>query len=278
MTIALGVGCTQENLSSEGVKLTSEQSQVLSESARDSKSGSSEKSDNSSETASETTTDSQNTTESISESTAVTGTQEKPQSTSKSEESSQIPTTTQKPRSTTITKETTTKPSVTAKPSTTTKVTTTTKPTTIKTTTTIKSTTTKSTTTASSSTESKFEAEVLRLVNIERTSRGLKPLSNNAKLANAADIRAVEIVQSFSHTRPNGQSPFTAIEGNWGGFSTVGENIAAGYFTPAEVVDGWMNSEGHRANILNASFTHMGVGYYYVNSGYRHNWVQMFGG
>lgn len=241
MTIALGVGCTEGNLSSEGIKITQQQT------------------DNSSEITTESTT---------------TVTQEKPQTTPKSNEISQAPTATKKPKPTTPKPSTTTEPSTTtAKAATTTKVTTTTK-----------SSTPKSTTTSPpSSTESEFEDEVLRLVNIERTSRGLKPLSNNAKLEKAADIRAVEIVGKFDHERPNGQDPFTAIEGNGGGFMTVSENIAAGYFTPEEVVIGWMNSPGHKANILNASFTHMGVGYYYFDNpslekNYRHYWVQMFGG
>ena len=114
--------------------------------------------------------------------------------------------------------------------------------------------------------------EVLQLVNTARTARGLSPLVMNAHLLEAAVQRAAEIAVSFSHTRPDGQSCFTAIDGE---FWSLGENIAWGYHTAAEVMDGWMHSEGHRANILNAHFDSIGVGVFFSNG--QLCWVQMLG-
>ena len=114
-------------------------------------------------------------------------------------------------------------------------------------------------------------ARVVELVNQERAKQGLSPLSTMTNLTAAANIRAPELVVLFDHNRPDGTQCFTALrEANVTGYFTAGENIAAGYSTPEAVVNGWMNSSGHRANILNSSFTHIGVGYY---NGY---WVQMF--
>ena len=76
----------------------------------------------------------------------------------------------------------------------------------------------------------------------------------------------------FSHTSPTYGSPFQMIKAFGLSYRTAGENIAMGYSTPQAVVDGWMNSSGHRANILNASYTQIGVGY--VVQG--HYWTQMF--
>lgn len=111
---------------------------------------------------------------------------------------------------------------------------------------------------------------VLELVNIERQKAGLNPLEYYHAGQSAADIRAAEIIESFSHTRPDGSSCFTVFDEFNINYRSVGENIAYGYPTPEAVVEGWMNSEGHRANILNASFTHLIVGY---NNNY---WVQLF--
>lgn len=107
-----------------------------------------------------------------------------------------------------------------------------------------------------------YEAEVLRLVNIERARYGLAPLSMDDGAVNVAHVRAKEIVQSFSHTRPNGSSCFTAAREAGVSYRYAGENIAYGYPTPEQVVAGWMNSEGHRKNILSASFNRIGVGCY----------------
>ena len=119
-----------------------------------------------------------------------------------------------------------------------------------------------------------YEQQVLDLVNAERAKVGLAPLSWDASnLAPGAAVRAQEIVGYFSHTRPDGTSCFTAIRNP----GRVGENIAAGQRTPQAVMNSWMNSSGHRANILNAGYTKIGVGYVYVpGSPYGAYWVQMF--
>ncbi len=123
-----------------------------------------------------------------------------------------------------------------------------------------------------------FQDQVLELVNKERANAGLSPLSFTDALNSAANIRAVEIYQSFGHTRPDGSSCFSII-GQFGiQAMTWGENIAAGMSTPQDAVRGWMESEGHRNNILNGSFTSMGVGYYKSEDAYGHYWVQIFTG
>lgn len=122
------------------------------------------------------------------------------------------------------------------------------------------------------------EWEVLRLTNQERYQAGLNPLTALSTLQAAGDIRAAELVTLFSHTRPDGTSCFTVLgEAGISRYGWVGENIAVGYTTPDSVMTGWMNSEGHRANILNANFVHMGVGYEKVSdTTYTHHWVQIF--
>ena len=119
-----------------------------------------------------------------------------------------------------------------------------------------------------------YEDEVISLVNAERAKYGLASLSKQTGAAKAAQIRAKEIVQSFSHTRPNGTSCFTVCKELGISYRSAGENIAYGYRTPAQVVNGWMNSEGHRKNILSASFTSIGVGCY--QQGGTLYWSQMF--
>ena len=131
------------------------------------------------------------------------------------------------------------------------------------------------------STPEELAAEVVRLVNVERSKEGLSPLGTFDSLTQAAQIRAPEVGVLFSHDRPDGTSCFTALDqtGAKKGAYTWGENIAAGNATAAETVAQWMNSPGHRANILNPKYTHIGVGYCYdAASTYRHNWVQMFVG
>ena len=131
------------------------------------------------------------------------------------------------------------------------------------------------------STPEELAAEVVRLVNVERAKEGLAPLGTYDSLTKAAQIRAPEIVTLFSHDRPDGTSCFTAMDqtGATKGAYTWGENIAAGNATAAATVEQWMNSPGHRANILNAKFTHIGVGYQHsAGSTYGHYWVQMFTG
>lgn len=122
-----------------------------------------------------------------------------------------------------------------------------------------------------------YRAQVVALMNQERAAAGVGGITQNASLDAVAQIRAQEIVQSFAHTRPNGTSCFTVLDEGGIAYMTAGENIAAGYGTPTEVMNGWMNSEGHRANILNGSFGQVGIGYYTdPNTAYGTYWVQIF--
>lgn len=119
------------------------------------------------------------------------------------------------------------------------------------------------------------EWEVLKLVNKERAHKGLNSLSVISGLQTANDIRSQELYKEFSHTRPDGTDCFTALAGV--SYNTAGENIAAGYGTPEEVMEAWMNSSGHKANILGSNFTHIGIGYYHNAGGmYQNYWSQMF--
>ena len=130
-------------------------------------------------------------------------------------------------------------------------------------------------------TYSAYASEVLRLVNIERDKVGAAHLVLDGALCDAANMRAIEMDYSgnFSHTRPDERDCFTVFSFCKISFYTCGENIAAGYPTPAAVVDGWMNSTGHKANILNTAFTKMGLGYSTGGGGeYRHYWAQEFAG
>ena len=116
--------------------------------------------------------------------------------------------------------------------------------------------------------------EVIRLTNIERAKVGSAPLKYHEKLQQAAMVRAKEISISFSHTRPDGRNLSTALdEAGVGGSS--GENIAMGYSTPKDVVEGWMNSLGHQATMLNEGAVYIGVGIYQNNYG-TYFWVQDF--
>ena len=119
-----------------------------------------------------------------------------------------------------------------------------------------------------------YESEVIRLVNIERRKNGLRELKEDWQLSRVARYKSEDMKNNkyFSHTSPTYGSPFQMMKSFGITYKTAGENIARGYATPKAVVDGWMNSSGHRANILNASFTHIGVGY--VADGKY--WTQMF--
>ena len=127
---------------------------------------------------------------------------------------------------------------------------------------------------AQSTSFSGYVDEVIRLVNIERANAGLAPLAKNGSVCQAAGTRAGETAVSFSHTRPDGRSCFTILEEMGIFYTSCGENIAAGYRTPEEVVRGWMNSPGHRANILDESFEEIGVGVAEVNGTLY--WTQLF--
>jgi len=121
-----------------------------------------------------------------------------------------------------------------------------------------------------------YEAEVIRLVNDIRQDYGLQPLTANWELSRVARYKSQDMLDNnyFSHTSPTYGSPFQMIRAFGLSYRTAGENIAKGYVSPQAVVNGWMNSSGHRANILNASYTQIGVGY--VARG--NYWTQMFMG
>ena len=119
-----------------------------------------------------------------------------------------------------------------------------------------------------------YEKEVIRLVNLERAKHGLSPLTENWELSRVARYKSEDMRKNnyFSHTSPTYGSPFNMMKSFGITYRTAGENIAKGYSTPAVVVNGWMNSSGHRANILNSTYTQIGVGY--VSAG--HYCTQMF--
>ena len=119
--------------------------------------------------------------------------------------------------------------------------------------------------------------EVIALVNGERQRAGLPPLAADGRVQEAAAVRAAEIAQSFSHSRPDGRNFSTALQEAGTVYRTAGENIAWGQKSPGEVMRGWMESAGHRANILNESFSSIGVGFYQDAAG-RTYWVQLFTG
>lgn len=122
-----------------------------------------------------------------------------------------------------------------------------------------------------------FEREVIRLVNVERAKVGLKPLSENVKLSKVARIKSQDMINKkyFSHYSPTYGSPFDMMKKFGIRFRAAGENIAMGQKTPKEVMNAWMNSAGHRRNILNPNFTQIGVGVAKDSKG-RLYWTQMF--
>ena len=117
---------------------------------------------------------------------------------------------------------------------------------------------------------------VIELVNQERTSRGLQPLLKHDGLMVAAAARAKELSQRYSHTRPDGSECFTILWHLGIDYGYAGENIAMGQRTPEIVMNDWMNSSGHRANILSENFDCIGVGYTMVDG--HPYWVQLFTG
>lgn len=125
---------------------------------------------------------------------------------------------------------------------------------------------------ASQVSTSAYAQRVIELVNEERAKYGLSPLSADSALMNSADIRAKELVTLFSHTRPDGSSYRTLMPS---GLMTWGENVAMGQRSPESVMDSWMNSQGHRENILSDDFSLIGVGCY--SDGSTLYWVQNFG-
>ncbi len=119
-----------------------------------------------------------------------------------------------------------------------------------------------------------YEKEVVRLVNEIRVQNGLKALAHNWELSRVARYKSQDMKDNryFSHTSPVYGTPFQMIKNFGLSYRSAGENIARGQATPQAVVNAWMNSSGHRANILNASYTQIGVGY--VAGG--NYWTQMF--
>lgn len=121
------------------------------------------------------------------------------------------------------------------------------------------------------------ENEVIKLVNVERAKAGLPALKTNWELSRVARYKSQDMIDKnyFSHTSPTYGSPFDMMKNFGLSYRTAGENIAMGQRTPSEVVTAWMNSPGHRANILNASFTEIGVGLAKTSNGTPY-WTQMF--
>ncbi|MHA7138961.1 SafA/ExsA family spore coat assembly protein [Rossellomorea arthrocnemi] len=122
-----------------------------------------------------------------------------------------------------------------------------------------------------------YTYEVVKLVNQERSKVGLPPLKENWELSRVARYKSEDMIAKsyFSHTSPTYGSPFQMMKDFGISYQAAGENIAAGQRTPAEVVEAWMNSEGHRKNILSPTYTEIGVGYVKGGS-YGHYWTQMF--
>lgn len=118
---------------------------------------------------------------------------------------------------------------------------------------------------------------VLLLVNNERSKQGLKKLTLAEDLTNIATTKSKDMAVNhyFDHTSPTYGTPFQMLQQYGINYKTAGENIAAGQKTANEVMNSWMNSSGHRANILNPSYTKLGVGYY-VGGSYGTYWTQLF--
>ena len=142
---------------------------------------------------------------------------------------------------------------------------------------------TKTTTSAPSGGSGTAEAQVLKLTNDERARAGCGPLRTNSALTDAAEAHAADMVDRhyFAHDSLDGRSPFDRMKAAGYRGGAMAENIAVGYKSPAAVVEGWMNSEGHRKNILNCTYTVIGIGY---DAGQvkpefgNGSWVQDFGG
>ncbi len=117
-------------------------------------------------------------------------------------------------------------------------------------------------------------SEVVRLTNSARSQNGYAALVEDGALSEAAAVRAREIARSFSHTRPSGASFSSALSESGVSYLRAGENIASGQKSASEVVNAWMNSPGHRANILNSSYSRIGSAS--VNIDGTLYWVQIF--
>jgi uncharacterized protein YkwD len=126
---------------------------------------------------------------------------------------------------------------------------------------------------------SAFEAEVISLINAERAKESLAGLTIQSQLTTAARNHSDDMSCNdfFSHNSPTSGSPFDRISAAGYSYSWAGENIAAGHGTPSALVEGWMDSQGHRDNILNANFTQIGIGYaYWESSDFGVYWTAVF--
>ena len=123
---------------------------------------------------------------------------------------------------------------------------------------------------------SSIEMEIVNLVNIERQKEGLAPLQYSSELSKVARAKSQDMASKnyFSHNSPTYGDPFSMMKSFGISYRTAGENIAKGYLSAQSVMKGWMNSSGHRANILNPSFGKIGVGYVNING--TTYWTQMF--
>ena len=126
---------------------------------------------------------------------------------------------------------------------------------------------------------SEYIERVVELCNIERAKTGAAPLELDATLCEIAAVRTLELKVRCDHIRPNG-NPWSDVFGDFNYYIvTAGENVAGGFRTPEEVVEAWMNSEGHRKNILEPKFTKIGVGYAFIeDSKFGWYWEQCFAG
>ncbi|MDD2181232.1 MAG: LysM peptidoglycan-binding domain-containing protein [Bacilli bacterium] len=122
-----------------------------------------------------------------------------------------------------------------------------------------------------------LEEEVIRLVNIERERVGRSPLTENPKISNLARTKSQDFINNdyFAHNSPTYGTPFNMLRSFGISFSAAAENIASGQRTAADVMNSWMNSSGHRSNILNPTYNQIGVGVARDNNGNLY-WTQMF--
>lgn len=135
----------------------------------------------------------------------------------------------------------------------------------------------KTTAAATPSSNVSYEERVAQLVNIEREKNGLQPLAFDSSISNVARAKSKDMADNnyFAHQSPTYGSAGDMLRNFGINWSAWGENIASGQDTPEEVVNAWMNSEGHRANILSSNFGKIGVGYV-TNSNGTAYWTQMF--
>ena len=126
---------------------------------------------------------------------------------------------------------------------------------------------------------SAYQKEVVDLVNVERAKAGLNPLTLDSSISNVATKKSQDMIDNnyFSHNSPTYGSPFDMLKKFGVSYKTAGENIAMGQKTPKEVVNAWMNSEGHRKNIMNPNFSKIGVGVAQKSGGSIY-WTQIFVG